>query len=86
MDHVGGGFTYPIVAALVAIGLALIVLVSSNISAQMDRVDREGLGGNIFAPDIVPLGLLALATIGIGVVALIVANGRGRKKTRRHAG
>lgn len=64
---------------LILIGLFLLVMVQFNLSAQMDRVDREGIGGNRFAPDVLPLGVLGLLTIAIGVVVLIYTHRREQR-------
>ncbi|APZ33291.1 hypothetical protein BOH66_02555 [Microbacterium aurum] len=66
---------------LILVGLFLLVMVPFNLSAQMDRVDREGLGGNIFAPDVLPLGGLGLLAIVIGVAVLTYTHRRGQRPT-----
>ncbi|CAL4858370.1 hypothetical protein [Microbacterium sp. MM2322] len=57
-------------AVLVALGLALLVLAGLNSYAQMDRVDREGGAGNLFALDVFWLGLVGLLALALGAIAL----------------
>jgi len=57
--------------ALILVGLALVVLAQVNLSAQMDRVDREGTAGNLFALDVFWLGLAGVVAVVFGVVALM---------------
>ncbi|AZS45047.1 hypothetical protein BWL13_02645 [Microbacterium oleivorans] len=42
-----------------------------NLSAQMDRVDRDGTAGNLFALDVFWLGLAGVVAIAAGVGALM---------------
>ncbi len=57
--------------ALILAGLALVVLAQVNLSAQMDRVDREGTAGNLFALDVFWLGLAGVVSVVVGVGALM---------------
>lgn len=57
--------------ALILAGLAVVVLAQVNLSAQMDRVDREGTAGNLFALDVFWLGLAGVIAIALGVGALM---------------
>ncbi|MDT3329131.1 hypothetical protein Q9S78_00480 [Microbacterium sp. KSW-18] len=57
--------------ALILVGLALVVLAQVNLSAQMDRVDREGTAGNLFALDVFWLGLAGVVAVVFGVAALM---------------
>jgi len=66
--------------ALILVGLALVVLAQVNLSAQMDRVDREGTAGNLFALDVFWLGLAGVVAVVFGVVALM-ARGRAVAST-----
>ncbi|WP_065571078.1 hypothetical protein [Microbacterium oleivorans] len=66
--------------ALILVGLALVVLAQVNLSAQMDRVDREGTAGNLFALDVFWLGLAGVVAVVFGVAALM-ARGRAAAST-----
>jgi len=66
--------------ALILVGLALVVLAQVNLSAQMDRVDREGTAGNLFALDVFWLGLAGVVAVVFGVAALM-ARGRAVAST-----
>lgn len=57
--------------ALILAGLALVVFAQVNLSAQMDRVDREGTAGNLFALDVFWLGLAGVVSVVVGVGALM---------------
>ncbi|WP_255209248.1 hypothetical protein [Microbacterium oleivorans] len=57
--------------ALILAGLAIVVLAQMNLSAQMDRVDRDGTAGNLFALDVFWLGLAGVVAIAAGVGALM---------------
>ncbi len=57
--------------ALILAGLALVVLAQVNLSAQMDRVDREGTAGNLFALDVFWLGLAGVVAAVVGVGTLM---------------
>lgn len=57
--------------ALILAGLALVVLAQVNLSAQMDRVDREGTAGSLFALDVFWLGLAGVVSVVVGVGALM---------------
>ncbi|MFL0565387.1 hypothetical protein ACH0CG_06495 [Microbacterium sp. 179-I 1D1 NHS] len=62
--------------ALILAGLAIVVLAQVNLYAQMDRVDREGAAGDLFALDVFWLGLAGVVAIALGVGALMA---RGRR-------
>ncbi|WP_413354471.1 hypothetical protein [Microbacterium sp. 1P06AB] len=57
--------------ALILAGLALVVLAQVNLYAQMDRVDREGTTGDLFALDVFWLGLAGVVAAVVGVGALM---------------
>lgn len=68
-------------SVLILVGLLVVVMMQVNLSAQMDRVDREGLGGNIFALDVLPLGVLGLVMIASGVAVLLSVHRVGQRST-----
>ena len=68
-------------SVLILVGSLVVVMMQVNLSAQMDRVDREGLGGNIFALDVLPLGVLGLVMIASGVAVLFSVHRVGQRST-----
>lgn len=58
-------------ATLGVVGLVLLALSGSNLSAQMDRADREGTAGNILALDVFGFVILGLVMLAVGVIVAV---------------
>lgn len=54
--------------AFIIIGAIATVIAEINLSNQMDRADREGVGGNLFDPGILPLAVAGLLVLAIGII------------------
>ncbi len=64
--------------AFIIIGAIVTVIAEINLSNQMDRADREGTGGNLFDPGILPLALAGLLVLAIGIIFVA----RSRRSSR----
>ena len=53
---------------LIMASVVMAFVVMTNVTTQMDVVDRTGEAGNLFAPDILLVALLGLALAIAGVV------------------
>ena len=61
---------------LLAIGISAVCVASWNLSADIDRADRTGTSGNIFALGIAPLGFVGFCAVVAGIVTLVVVAAR----------
>lgn len=57
--------------ASVAVGLVLLIVFQVNLGATMEAADRNSTAGNLFEPQIAPVGLAGVALLVLGIVLLL---------------